>query len=102
MKRRDKKCQLCGEEHHLAAHHIEDGSNHPEGRTDIKNGITLCSECHEAFHCSFKSSYREKCTMKDWLNFLELVALFRGKYLTPYVREMMNTELNLEPYKVNT
>ena len=71
--RRDKRCVLCGTIHHRHAHHIQDGSNHPELRFDTNNGITLCRECHKQLHCNYKKSYRQKCTMDDWMNFVELV-----------------------------
>ena len=82
---RDGVCQACGagpEEATLHAHHIKDGSYHPESRYDVDNGITLCGKsesnrgCHAGLHTSLKSSYRMKTTDKDLYNFLELRDLF--------------------------
>jgi len=72
--RRDKVCQICGSRQHRQAHHIEDGSHHKELRFIESNGVCLCKSCHTQFHTNFKNSFREKCTMKDWLNFNSLVA----------------------------
>jgi len=70
---RDKCCQICQSIDHLNVHHLKNGEDHPKYRFDIDNGITLCRSCHTAFHCSYKNSFREKCTEKDWYNFLELL-----------------------------
>ena len=70
--RRDRTCVICDSHEHRHAHHIEDGSNHPEHRFDESNGVTLCKDCHMQFHCNYKHSYRQKCTMKDWMNFFSL------------------------------
>jgi len=43
-------CRRCGSEKTLHAHHIFPYTAHPELRTDIDNGITLCNKCHSAFH----------------------------------------------------
>lgn len=49
--RDDYTCQKCGIRGKvLNAHHILNYSSHPEKRTDIANGITLCSDCHNEFH----------------------------------------------------
>lgn len=34
----------------LNAHHIYNYNEHEELRTDIDNGVTMCSECHNKFH----------------------------------------------------
>ena len=78
--RRDKTCVICESRHRRSAHHIKDGSNHPEDRYDLDNGVTLCGGkgCHTAFHTMFKSSFRKKTTKADWENFLDLVEYIRG------------------------
>lgn len=75
--RRDKQCVLCGNKKTRQAHHIQNGSHHPELRYDVDNGVTLCRQCHSQFHNNYKKSYRQKTTKDDWENFL---ALFR--YIT--------------------
>jgi hypothetical protein len=45
---RDKfTCQHCGVRHtNINAHHIKSYTYYPEFRYDIKNGLTLCGQCH--------------------------------------------------------
>lgn len=71
--RRDKKCVICNSNEKRVAHHINNGSHHPEERFLVSNGITLCRKCHTAYHTMFKSSFRKKTNIKDWENFLDLV-----------------------------
>lgn len=47
----DYTCQKCFQKGiYLVAHHILNFSQYPQLRTNIKNGITLCKECHIGFH----------------------------------------------------
>jgi hypothetical protein len=49
--KRDKyKCQICGETHDLHAHHMYPGAIYHNLSKDVKNGITLCKECHIKVH----------------------------------------------------
>lgn len=53
LQRDDYTCQKCGVKkprRYLVAHHILNYSEHPELRTDVDNGITLCNSCHADFH----------------------------------------------------
>ena len=50
VKDRDKKCTECGSVYDLHAHHIKQYKSHPELRTDVNNGITLCGNCHRKWH----------------------------------------------------
>jgi hypothetical protein len=77
--RRDKCCVICGNIKGRAAHHMHDGSSHPEVRFDPDNGVCLCAECHMQFHCNYKKSYRQKCTMDDFINFKELMGYAIGR-----------------------
>lgn len=44
-------CQQCGKRGvYLQAHHIKHFSEYPEGRYDVENGVTLCTECHHKLH----------------------------------------------------
>lgn len=43
-----QKCKIKGGS--LNAHHIKHFSKHPELRTDVSNGITLCVNCHREVH----------------------------------------------------
>jgi len=46
-----QRCKRVGRD--LNAHHIEDFSSEPSKRLDIENGLTLCTKCHEQFHCIY-------------------------------------------------
>ena len=80
--RRDGRCVICGSLQGRQAHHIKDGSCHPESRFDVSNGVTLCggsmNSCHTQFHCNFKNSFKEKCDDGDWANFISLINYIKG------------------------
>lgn len=48
------RCKRCNVPHHhknkLHAHHIKPWAGNPKGRFDLKNIITLCSDCHRWVH----------------------------------------------------
>ena len=51
LDRDDYRCQQCFSDNvHLNAHHILPYAKHPERRTDIENGVTLCLNCHALTH----------------------------------------------------
>jgi len=44
-------CRSCNKSGgKLNAHHVKSFANHPELRLEISNGITLCVDCHRAWH----------------------------------------------------
>ena len=51
--RRDNyTCQICGDSTscNLSPHHLNGYDNFKDQRIDVDNGITLCKDCHKAFH----------------------------------------------------
>jgi len=68
FERDDYTCQRCGDNKggNLVAHHISGFSENKKLRTDINNGITLCSVCHLEYHTKYgyKNSNTEDFT--DW------------------------------------
>jgi hypothetical protein len=51
FKKDDYTCCLCGRfGGNLNAHHIKKWSDFPKLRYDVKNGETLCKECHKIIH----------------------------------------------------
>jgi 5-methylcytosine-specific restriction endonuclease McrA len=56
VKERDGfKCQRCGSDHHLHAHHIKRKAEFPDLCLELENGITLCESCHSDEHPWMKS-----------------------------------------------
>jgi 5-methylcytosine-specific restriction endonuclease McrA len=45
-------CQACGDDRggNLQAHHVKPFADHPDLRFDVRNGTTLCQDCHERLH----------------------------------------------------
>lgn len=62
---RDGVCQCCGGHKHLEAHHIYNYKNHPEYRTRLDNGVTLCKWCHGKYH----SYYGKEANPLDLIKF---------------------------------
>lgn len=91
--KRDKyECQICGRTHDLQAHHEFPGATHHMLSKDVKNGITLCKECHIKVHllpgCSFKEisscSRKIKKELKQkGINLNEVPDWAVDKYLKP-------------------
>lgn len=46
----------------IVAHHLNSWAEHPEGRTDPANGVTLLRSLHKAFH----KQYGSACTVADF------------------------------------
>jgi hypothetical protein len=44
---RDRRCRNCGIDKKLNAHHIKAILEYPELIFDIRNGMTLCEDCHK-------------------------------------------------------
>ena len=51
-KRDEYKCKLCGDDKggNLNAHHLNSYNSDKENRTNIDNGVCLCTKCHKLFH----------------------------------------------------
>ncbi len=52
---RKGKCELCGSDEHLEAHHRIKWADYPQGRIDLKNGQCLCHRCHTNEHVNDQS-----------------------------------------------
>jgi hypothetical protein len=52
--KRDKyKCQHCGSNKKINAHHLNSYNWDKEHRVDVNNGVTLCEDCHKLFHKTY-------------------------------------------------
>ena len=47
LERDNHTCQDCGANERLDAHHIQSIFDYPAGVFEIKNGLTLCQDCHK-------------------------------------------------------
>jgi hypothetical protein len=56
------KCALCGDINNIVSHHMNSYSSFPLQRTDVFNGVCLCSSCHIEFHkqYGFKNNTKEQ------------------------------------------
>lgn len=55
--RDNHKCQCCGLEKKLQAHHIFSSKYYPSLKNDVNNGITLCKYCHQKYHTIYRNKY---------------------------------------------
>lgn len=54
------KCEICGSDKDLEAHHIIKWADYPQGRIDVSNGMCLCHKCHTDEHKEDPSYYMMK------------------------------------------
>lgn len=72
--RDDYTCVLCKQRGgRLHSHHMDGFSYHPDRRLDVTNGVTLCTECHQAFHKIYgkrgrvtEANFREYAKLPQW------------------------------------
>lgn len=69
-------CVVCGTSRDLNAHHINSYSLYPAVRLHMLNGVTMCKECHKAYHRYTEFS---PATICGWLEFLRMVDDIRSE-----------------------
>ncbi len=64
LRRDNFKCRACGSSDvgTLEAHHIFPVETHPQHKMKVRNGITLCHDCHMASHAFHNVTKRLKAT----------------------------------------
>jgi 5-methylcytosine-specific restriction endonuclease McrA len=61
-------CQCCGQVRgNINAHHIDSYDWCKERRTDVDNGITLCSDCHKDFHHNYGYGKNTESQFDKWI-----------------------------------
>jgi len=61
LERDSRTCQFCAAKKNLTAHHIVAGSVDPELRYEVRNGITLCRNCHKILERAQEHLLPAKC-----------------------------------------
>ena len=61
-------CVICGSKEDIVAHHLDSYANHPDKRTDVNNGVTLCDKHHKDFHRVFGYKNNTKVQFKEYMN----------------------------------
>lgn len=73
------RCQVCSKRGGaIHAHHMNAWSFYPEQRYDLKNGITLCTICHDKFHSIFGKGEN---TVFQFVQFKKMFFLIKKIYL---------------------
>lgn len=69
FKKDNYTCRCCGDNKggNLNAHHLFNYMEYKELRINIKNGITLCDNCHKTFHDVYGYKGNNKMQLKDFL-----------------------------------
>lgn len=69
LKRDNYTCQYCGQiSRDLNVHHLNSYHWDKENRTNINNGITLCSTCHNDFHNIYGRKNNTKEQFYEYIN----------------------------------
>jgi predicted restriction endonuclease len=50
LERHNYRCEICGGNWHITAHHFYFKSKKGHLRNDLDNGICLCGKCHASLH----------------------------------------------------
>lgn len=67
LKRDHATCQKCQGNDRLTAHHKNNWHSFPEQRFDVSNGISLCWQCHWAFHRTYGHKFCTVAMLDEWL-----------------------------------
>lgn len=60
-------CQFCNKIKDVEVHHLNGYNWFVEGRTNERNGITLCKNCHSNFHLEYGFGNNTKEQFKKWI-----------------------------------
>ena len=59
------KCQHCGSEDNLHAHHIIEWKKDEKLRYEISNGLALCNRCHARHHSLGRTTWNKGIKMSE-------------------------------------
>ena len=69
LERDGHRCQCCGGDKHLVAHHIFNYKDYPLLRCSVDNGITLCKWCHGKYHSYYGKKANAHTLMEYYKRF---------------------------------
>lgn len=73
IRRRDKECVVCGTTEITTSHHLYSVRHKPELCLDDRNGVVLCTQHHEEFHCQFMGHVHAYTSPGDFYAYLQQV-----------------------------
>jgi len=91
FERDNHKCVFCNETEDIAAHHITDRHDMPNGGYVMSNGITLCPEHHKVCEANMGREVSWKTEYGDFFTQTELYIKINSTFATAY-----NDSLNLK------
>lgn len=68
LERDNFTCIKCGTyRENLEVHHLDSYKDNPDKRVLTENGITICKNCHDDFHCRFGRGHNTKQQFLEYL-----------------------------------
>lgn len=69
IKRDNYTCHYCGKRNNnIEVHHLDGYNWCKEKRVDDTNGVTLCADCHKAFHSIYGYGNNTKEQFEEWID----------------------------------
>lgn len=92
----DNTCCICLSKDNLIIHHVYSYKYYEDLRTNINNGVCICSVCHENFH----DLYSNDTTLKEFIEFREKYKGKKQKRIKNTITVLDNSEkIKLENLK---
>jgi hypothetical protein len=68
----ETSCRNCGSHERVQLHHVIPRSHSRVAKTDLRNGIPLCGDCHFGWHSRRVAIYRDIFTTEEWQYLLSI------------------------------
>lgn len=87
-------CQCCGcTSNNMDVHHLNGYNWFIKGRTDEKNSVCLCKNCHGNFHSLYGKGYNTKEQYEEWIGYA-IGELEKYDGILPTARKVFDYERN--------
>lgn len=73
VRRQDGSCVVCGATEDTISHHLYSVRNRPDLCLDDSNGVVLCTQHHEEFHCAYMHHVHAYTAPSDFYAYLRQV-----------------------------